>query len=161
MVYGRIIGLVAIAVMGAVFMASCGSEDDASADVTKAQFTKEAEAICADRKKEWDAFVNTYIKENEAKVKKTGKVTSAKEGREKSQELLDESLLPLLQEEQEKLEALDPPEADEVKIETMLQSRAEGIKTLEDDGVNALSDRELFGSFEKDANAYGLNCSMY
>lgn len=161
MSYRRIILVIVGMALGGALIGGCGGEDDASADVTKAQFVKEAEAICADRKKEWEAVVDVFIKENEAKVKKTGKATSTKEGREKSQEILDKSLLPLLQGEQEELEALESPEADEAKVEEMLQKRAEGIETLEDEGVNALSSDETFGTFDKDAKAYGLNCSLY
>jgi uncharacterized membrane protein len=158
--YGRIIGVVALMAIGVFLIGGCGGEDDASADVTKGQFTNEAEAICSERKKEWDAGVAAFTKENAAEEKRTGKPLDFKESNERSQEFFEASLLPLLQEEQEALEALDPPEADEAKVEAMLQSRTEGIEVLEDKGVESIIQRGTFGPFEKEAKAYGLSCSL-
>lgn len=161
MVYGRIIGVVAVMILGAALVLGCGDEGEAASEVTKAEFTKEAEAICAERKKDWDAEMAVFGKENKAEYERTGKVKNFKESNERAQEFFDASLLPLLKEEMEALEALELPEADEAKIEKMLQSRAQGIKAVEDEGVIVLGQRDTFGSFEKESKAYGLSCPLF
>jgi hypothetical protein len=69
-------------------------------------------------------------------------------------------MLPLLQREQEELEELDAPEADEGKVERMLESRAQGLEKLEAEGVEVLFEGDTFGDFEKEAKAYGLACGL-
>jgi molecular chaperone GrpE (heat shock protein) len=153
--YVRIIGVLAVLVMGVVFVAGCGDDGEASANVTKAEFVKEAEALCAERKKDWDAAASAFSKEYEAEE------LAFKEARKRSNAFFTASLLPLLTEEQEALEALDPPEEDKAQVEKMMQSRAQGIETLEDKGVNAIVNSSTFGAFEKEAKAYGLSCQLF
>jgi hypothetical protein len=152
--HGRIIGVVAAAVIGAALVAGCGSGSDASSEVTKAQFTKEAEAICAERKKDWDAEAAAFTKEAEAE----GEI-SFQESRERTDEFLSTTIIPILEDELTALEELDVPEGDEAKVEKMLKSRSRGIQELKDKGQDALFSEPL-KNFEKEAKAYGLNCSL-
>jgi hypothetical protein len=156
-VIGRICGVVALAALAvALMMMGCGDDSETSSNVTKAQFIKEAEAICAERKKEWDAETAVFVKETEAN--KEGE--SFAEVQKRAEEFFVAQILPLLRTEQENLEGLDPPEADEAQIEQMLQSRAQGLETLEDKGVESVLDKTIFGPFEREAKAYGIQCEL-
>ncbi|HKO38922.1 MAG TPA: hypothetical protein VJU14_11205 [Solirubrobacterales bacterium] len=150
----RIVGMLLLAGVAGLLVTGCGGGDDASADVTKAQFTQEAEAVCAERKKEWDAEVATFNDE----IQKDGGKISIKEQERKSEVLFVETLLPVLKTELEALEDLDAPTADEEQVEKMLQSRAEAIEQLEDKGVKALFTKNPMKTFENEAKAYGLSC---
>jgi len=153
-VHWRIIGVVAVMSMCVALAMGCGGEDDASAGVTKAEFTKEAEAVCAERKKDWDKAIAGYTKE----ASET-EFSDAKE-RARTEVFLDEELLPILQTELKSLEGLDVPAEDEEQVESMLKSRTQGIEKLEDKGAAALFYEEPFSTFEKEAKKYGLDCSM-
>jgi hypothetical protein len=146
--------MVAVVVMGAALVVGCGDDGEASSNVTKAEFTKEAEAVCKERKKDWEAALAAFQKESQEK----GRPGSAKE-KERAETLLGETLVPVLEEELTALEGLEVPEADEAKVEEMLQSRSEGVEKLEEGGVEALL-AGPFETFEKEAKAYGLDCSM-
>jgi hypothetical protein len=149
-----IVGISILAALTVSLATGCGGEDDASAEVTKTEFTKEAEAVCAERKKDWDKAIAVYTKE----ASET-EFSDAKE-RAQTEVFLDEKLLPILQTELKSLEGLDVPAADEEKVESMLQSRTQGIEKLEDKGAAALFYEEPFGAFEKEAKKYGLDCSV-
>lgn len=151
---GRICGVVALAALAAALVGGCGDGSEASSDVTKAQFTKEAEAVCSERKKDWDAKVAEFVKKSEAD--KVG----PKESEKRSEAFFAENMVPLLQTELDSLEDLDAPEADEAKVEKMLENRSQWVEKLEDEGVDALFEDGSLGDFEKEAKAYGLDCSM-
>jgi hypothetical protein len=152
--YRSIVGMLALAVVSAFVIAGCGGGEENS-EVTKAQFTKDAETVCAERKKDWEAALAAYEKEtNVAKEKET-----VAEERERTSAFIREDILPLLEEEQAALEDLDVPEADEEKIEQMLQTRSQALEEVEEGGVEAMA-RNPFLAFEKEAEAYGLDCSL-
>lgn len=153
MSYGRIISVVAVAALGAALVLGCGDGSEASSDVTKAEFTKEAETVCRERKEDWDAEVAAFSEQAKAEGE-----TDFDKAKRRSETFLSASLVPLLQEELGALEDLGMPEADEAKIEKMLQSRARGIERLEEDGPEALLGQP-FREFEREAKAYGLSCS--
>jgi len=151
--FRRILGLVAaVAALGALVI-GCGGggeETTASADVTKAQFLKEAGAVCVTRKKDWNSKAEALARE----YQEDGKEITPKE----ANRFLDEELFPLMQEEQEKLESLEVPVADEARIRKMLRTRAKAVEAVGDRGVAALSDPATFGAFWKESQAYGLTC---
>jgi precorrin-2 methylase len=127
-----------------------GGEETASANVTKADFLKQASAVCAERKKEWNSIAYAFAKEH----KEDGKEITPKE----ANKILDETLFPLMEEEQEKLERLEVPAGDEAQIQKMLQTRAKSLEAVESGGVTALGDPATFGKFWREASAYGLSC---
>jgi hypothetical protein len=152
--YGRIIGAVLVAIMCGGVVVGCSGEDDASADVTKAQFTEEADAVCAERKKDWDAMAAAFTRKTEAE-----EGVSFKEASERTDAFVSESIVPLLEDELASLEELDVPEGDEAKVDKMLQNRSRAIQKIKDEGSEVLLGNP-FKTFEKEAKAYGLNCSI-
>ena len=153
MLYGRIIGVVAVLVMGAALVTGCGDDGEASASVTKADFIEEAEAVCNERKENWDAEGEAFTKKRE----EADQLTNKKAVRW-SKEFFASNLVPVFEEELAALEELDVPEEDAAEVEKMLQSRARGVEELEKGGLESLFE-EPFAAFEKEAKAYGLNCT--
>jgi hypothetical protein len=149
--YRWIVGLLVSAAAFASMISACGDGDEASADATKAQFTKEAKAVCAESKKDWDAAIKAYNR-------KFG-LSSQEQERAQAEKLVDDSLVPILRTELKALEDLDAPEGDAEKIEKMLESRSQSIEELEDKGARGLFGAP-FQAFEKETEAYGFDCSL-
>lgn len=148
------IGVVVAALTIGAFAAGCGDGGDstASASVTKAQFVKKATAICADRKKRWEAKVASAKKEFEAE--------DASLDEEGAEELVSSSLLPLMKEELEELEDLGAPAGDEEKVSKILEARSEAIAKIEQSGVAAVYKPTTLGPFDEQAGKYGLKCPL-
>jgi precorrin-2 methylase len=146
------LGLVAAVAALSALGIGCGGggEETASANITKAEFLKQASAVCAERKKEWNSIAYASLKEH----KEEGNELTPKE----ANKLLDETLFPLMEEEQEKLERLEVPAGDEAQIQKMFQTRAKSLEEVESGGVTALGDPATFGKFWREAQAYGLSC---
>ncbi len=155
MLYGRISGalaLVALVVIGTVVVAGCGGGEDtaeATATSSKAEFTKQAHAVCAENRKEREAVLARFYKKPSK-----GNEEAALEA------LLEESLLPLLQKELKALEDLAPPEADQATVDQMLQSLARNLEEIEERGAAVAGDYKFFSRFEKEAEDYGLDCAI-
>lgn len=156
---GIAVGIVAIAALGV----GCGGSGDESATgseaavhIPKAQFVKKAESLCVDRRKErLAAAEESYNK----KVRAADPTAGTERFQELAEEVLTESILPSLRKQQEDLEALGTPAADEAKIEKMMQSLEQGIDELEQDGFEKLNYNQL-DPFEKETKAYGLKCKV-
>jgi len=144
---GIVVGVVVLAVG-----AGCGSGGDSST-VTKAEFKKQAEAICAKRKKEWQSSLAAYEKEvTDRKAAGNIKVqTEIAEG------LLAKNMLPALQEQLEALEELGAPEGSEEKAEAWLASLTKNVKEIEENGVESLV-ATTFQDFEKQSKDLGVSC---
>ena len=148
------VGVLAVAVLGA----GCGDdgESTASASVTKAQFTKEANSICAERRKEQTAAFENYGKEVQA-ASKDGEA-AAKAERKVANELIEEKILPSLEDQLDQMEELGAPTGDEAEIARMLNNLSKGIEELEEGGVRKLVEGGSLLDFQKEAKAYGLKC---
>ncbi|HET8955490.1 MAG TPA: hypothetical protein VFN18_07520 [Solirubrobacterales bacterium] len=128
-----------------------GSTADSTATLTKAQFVKKADEICAERKKEWNAEVAPERKELQAA---DGSVNEAK-----VEELIQGSLVPLMKEELQKLEALGAPAGDEKTVNTMMENRSKAIADIEADSA-AISSSESLTAFATEAQEYGVKCPL-
>lgn len=162
--YRWISGLVVAAVVLGVGVGCGGSSDDSESNVTKAQFVKQANVICADHAQERVKAANA---EYNKKVEEAGetKAGSAKAKAENAEletllaTLLEETIVPSLRDQQEELESLDVPAADEAKIEKMLQNLDKAIDAVEKEGIPGLVANH-FDPFEAEVKAYGLKCKI-
>jgi hypothetical protein len=141
-----------------VLVAGCGSGDDSTTEVTKAEFTKQANAICAGARKEREAASSTYAKEVAAKS--NGEPT-VKLQRDLAERMVDEKFLPSLENELRGLEELDAPAADEAEISKMLRTFSTEMGAVEKGGVRAILVGGGFSNFEKEAESYGLSCAVF
>jgi hypothetical protein len=141
------VGVVAIAAI----VAGCGSSDDESSSLTKAQFVAQADAICkagnAEIESEFEAFAKkNNIDENE-EPSKAQKV-----------ELSETILAPNVTNQAEEIRALEAPSGDEDEVSAMLDSLDEGVEEVEANPQAPFESKQPnpFGPANKLAQEYGL-----
>ena len=134
-------------------VSGCGGGGGES--LTKAEYTKQADEICATRKKEWKSDLAAYEKEVVEK-----KATNDPEAqKELAEVVLKDSMLPALQTQLEQLEELEAPEEIEAEAEKMVKSLASGVEGVEEGGVESLVGSG-FAKFGKEAKALGVTCPL-
>lgn len=146
-----------IAVLAAVaailmIVVGCGGGDDSSSDsssITKAQFVKQADAICEKGNKENEAEFEEFAKENGLSEKK--EPTKAQQ-----EEAISEIVAPSVQKQIEEIDALGAPEGDEKQIEAMVAAVEEGVEEIESDPTTLLEGKNPLGKGSKLAKEYGL-----
>lgn len=149
---------VAVGVTMLVLAVGCGGGGDSSTEVTKAEFTKQANAICAEeRKKRDDAYAN-YSKEVRARV---NGVAVPKLERALANKMIDETVVPSLESQLGQLEKLEAPAAEEAKISKMLRTLSKATVELEKGGIRKLVIGGKLTTFQEEAEGYGLDCSIY
>ena len=165
-----ILGLVA-GVVGLMLIAGCGGGGDSStaaaggaADatnasdsttLTKAEFTKQADAICASAKEEREAALADYSR----KVQEaSGGTANPSVERKVATAMIDESLLPSIQDQLKQIEDLGVPSADQKEIAKMLNTLAVAVNDLEQRGAEALLTGQRLADFQTEAKAYGFDC---
>jgi NADH dehydrogenase/NADH:ubiquinone oxidoreductase subunit G len=157
-----LIGIVVIA--GGCVGCGGGGEDEASASVTKAQFVKKADFICADSKRERTAIAEEIFNPKQRQGSHVVGAQSTEELEaeleELAEELLKEKMIPSLKNQQKKLESLGAPAADEAKVEKMLSNLEKAIDEIEQEGFRGLVGGNQFDEFEKEARTYDLHCKV-
>jgi len=144
--------LVAVAAV-ALVVAGCGSSDDSTTDstsLTKAEFLKQGNAICAAGNKEINTGFEEFFEEGEFSNKK--QPTQAQ-----FQEAAEEVVLPSVQKQIDELNELSPPEGEEEQFETLFENaEAQLEKGEEDPSLLTDENNDLFASVNKEASALGL-----
>lgn len=153
--YLRIIGVVAGCVFLVALVGGCGGGSGTSSSLTKAEFTKQANEICATRKKEWKTDLASY--EKEVVAQKAGSDPEAQ--KELAEDVLEESMLPSLQKQLDALEELGAPEEIEKQVDKMLKSLSSGVEGVEKNGVESLAGSG-FENFLREAKALGVTCPL-
>jgi len=161
----RWIGGIAVAVFLLVVGVGCGGgSGDTTSDITKAQFVKKADFICADYKsKRLAAAEKEYNpKQRQGSHSVGSKSTKELEAEleELAEKLLHETTIPLVRTQQEKLEALGAPAGDEEKVEKMLDNMEKATDEIEEEGFRGIIGGNQFDQFEKEAEKYGLSCKV-
>ena len=133
-------------VLAVVFAGGCGGSSD-SDSLTKAEFVKRAEAICAKHKAQVENDLFAYIAKN------TGEKSPSKAVQG---EAVTKTVVPIYRAELEEIEALGAPSDDEDQVGEILSSFEGGIAATEADPVRAFRVSGQFTEFSKLANAYGL-----
>lgn len=160
----RWIGGIAVALLLLGVGVGCGGgSGDTTPDITKAQFVKKADFICADSKqKRTDA-----AKELNQKQRQGTHIVGSKayeelqaELRVIAEKLLRETFFPLMRTQQKELEALGAPAGDEEKVEQMLDNLDQAVDEVEEEGLRGLIGGDQFDQFEEEAAGYGLNCKV-
>jgi hypothetical protein len=155
----RWISGVAVGVALMVMAVGCGGGGDSSTEVTKAEFTKQANSICAEGKKTRKAAFDNYNKEVEEKRSGANQVPKLEQ--QLANEMIDESVVPSLKEQLAQLEKLGVPAADEAEISKMLRNLTKAVGELEDGGVRQLVKGGKLATFQEEAEGYGLNCTLF
>jgi len=157
-----ILAIVGFAAVAALWAGCGGGSDetgstadstaDSTATLTKAQFVKKAGEICAERNKKFDAAVEPVRSELQSAD------GSARE--EIANEAILSSLVPLMEEELAKLEALGFPAGEEKTISKMMEDRAKAIADIEADPSAAVSSSASLTAFSLEMQKYGVTCPL-
>jgi hypothetical protein len=136
----------------AAIVAGCGSDDDSdtTASLTKTEFIKQADAICAKSEKQVSTEFEDFAKENDIPLDK-------EPSEEQSEELVEEVLIPSVQDQADGIRDLGLPSGDEDRVEAMLDALDEAIEEAEDDPAALFaSGSDPFAKANKLASDYGL-----
>lgn len=141
-------GVLAVLAVGA----GCGGDDDSSS-LTKAEFVKQADAIC---KKQEEKKNNELT----AAYEKLGK--EKKEGKKEQEAVITDVALPPISQMTEELADLGAPEGEEEKVEEMVGAFEEEVQKIEDDPAGTLTGKVgTFDEANKLAKDFGLkDCSL-
>ena len=142
--------LVGILMTTMLVAAGCGGDDEDS--LTKAEFVKQANAICTAGDEEINQRLESFLKENEPSGQR---LTDAQltEGAE-------EVLLPSLRKQVDKIAALGTPSEDGEEAEEIVQGAEEALEEVEDEPALAApqtGDRNPFAEVNEKAREYGLD----
>ena len=133
--------------VAALGLGACGGDDERP--LTKAEYIERGSAICT---------------EGSQKIEAGAKATFSQQGSippvEEIRQFADEIVAPTIENEVERLRELGPPEADEERIEDILQAGSDGVDTVREDATILLSRTDDgFNTYRELSSAYGLqNC---
>jgi hypothetical protein len=140
--------IIAIGIIAAAcVVAGCGSsEETAEAAVTKAEFIKQAEAICDEARYE---ARNAEAAWEKAEGKRLDFATA-----------LRQVIGPALQQEAEELQSLTVPKEDEAKLTRMFGNLSKGATAFAAEGLKSKSTLN-YEAFKREAEAYGLGACRF
>lgn len=168
--YRWIVGL-CMGAISLILVVGCGGGGDSStsadggdstAIISKAEFTKQANQICAKAKKQREAGIaETDEKYYELEGQDvSGKPANVQLEKKIGEENLNKTLLPSMKEQVAGLEEIGLPKGGEAKVSKMLASYSAGIEDVEERGLEALLSAEQLFDFQKEAEDYGLDCPL-
>lgn len=135
-----------VAVLAALLaFAGCGGGDDTT-EITKAEFTKQANAGCKEHAKERDELFKATINE----------VDASETTRADQEKLIDEVLIPPFEKDIENLKSLGAPAGDEEQVEEIIEEMEKAVKKVEAQPLVALRSSSQFAQARAAAVKYGL-----
>ena len=147
----KLIAVLAAAAAILMIGAGCGGGSDSSSDsssLSKAQFIKQADAICEKGNKESNKEVEEFVEDNNVNTNKPTK--------KQQEEVITEVVAPNVQGQVEEISELSAPSGDEKKIEAMVGAVEEGVEELEADPTTLIEGKNPLGKGSKLAKEYGL-----
>ncbi|HET7590626.1 MAG TPA: hypothetical protein VFK14_10665 [Solirubrobacterales bacterium] len=142
-----------LAALAAISMiaAGCGGGDSTdSSSLTKAEFVKQGNALCAKGNKEINQGFEEFAKENGFSEKQ--KPTKAQ-----MTEVIETVVIPGIRGQVEGIEGLEPPSGEEAKVEAITDAANEALEKGEEDPAVLTSQKAgPFAKADKLASAYGL-----
>lgn len=142
---GAFLAVVAVSVAALLAFAGCGGGDETTA-LTKAEFTKQANAGCKEHTKERDELFKAAIAE----------VSSGEATRADQEKLISEVLLPPFEKDIENLKSLGAPAGDEEKVQAIIEEMEKAVKKVEAKPLVALRSSSQFAEARAAAVKYGL-----
>ena len=134
-------GACAALLTGALFIAGCGGGDDA---LTKSEFLKQGNAICKKGNQDIDKAANQTFEKGQEPTK--AQVTK----------FAEDTLIPSVDEQISGLRDLNPPSADEDKVNAILDEAESSLDKVKADPSLFASNQDPFKKANQMANAYGL-----
>jgi hypothetical protein len=143
--------LVAVAAI-AMIVAGCGGSSDSSestSSLTKAQFVKQGNAICAKGNKEIQEGFEEFEKEVGSQNKQPTKAQLT--------EAIETIVLPAVRQQVEGVKALGAPSGEEAEVEAITDSAEEAVEKGEEDPAALTTEKaDPFAKANKLAREYGL-----
>lgn len=140
----RLIPLI-VALVALSLAAGCGGDDDPSP--TKAEFTKQANAIC---KATVEEVQDGFAKLIQTSVPKSQENTVASA-------FVDSTVAPAFQGQIDEIRALGAPEGDEQQVEAILVAMEDGLETSQEEPLVFIRTGSAFQQAQAKARAYGLS----
>jgi hypothetical protein len=149
----RLSALPAVALAIVVAVAGCGgsgaSGDTTTASISKAEFIKKADAICAKGGKQSLSEFLAFEKEN--KIPEGKEPTTAQWA-----EIGTKVLVPALQQQVDEIRRLGSPAGDEAQIEAFLHRGEEAVEKLEENPETAKSPSKVLADAHEVIKGYGF-----
>jgi hypothetical protein len=131
----RLFALLAGVMAIAIVAAGCGSSSDDSTEtvvLTKTEFIKEGDAICAKGTETLNQEAEDFAEENDVDTDNPSKGDQ--------EEVITTVIGPALQSQADELSALGAPEGEEETVEAIVEALEEGAQELEDDPASLLEE---------------------
>jgi hypothetical protein len=125
-----------------VATAACGGDDD---ELTKAEFVRQANAICKAGNEQLDAAVDETFMGNQ------------RPSNAQLEEFATETVIPNIQRQIDDLRALEAPSEDEEQVEEILDSAQGEVDRLENEPIGLFTDETSFVETNKLSRAYGID----
>lgn len=136
----------------AMIVAGCGGGGDSTTDsssLTKAEFLKQGNAVCAKGNKEIEEGFEEFEQENGLQNKQPTKAQLT--------EAIETVVLPAVRDQVEGIEALGAPSGEEAKVEAITDAAGEAVEEGEEDPASLSSEKaDPFAEANELANEYGL-----
>jgi hypothetical protein len=136
----------------AMIVAGCGGSSDSSestSSLTKAQFLKQGNAVCAKGNKEIQEGFEEFEKESGSQNKQPTKAQLT--------EAIETIVLPGVGKQVEGIKALPAPNGEEAEVEAITDAAEEALEKGEEDPVALTTEKaDPFAKANKLANEYGL-----
>jgi hypothetical protein len=149
----RFVALLAALAALALIVAGCGGGSSSTAStsaLSKAEFVKQGNAICAKGNEEIEEGFEKFVKENNIKPNK--KPTKAQQT-----EAAEEILLPTVRKQVEGIRALGLPSEGEEEADNVLKAAEKGLEEAEEDPSSAATENgKQFAEANKLAREFGL-----
>jgi hypothetical protein len=147
----RLIAMLACVMAIAIVAAGCGSGDDSTETVvlTKAEFIKQGDAICAKGSKQIEDEADEFAEENDIDINNPSKGDQ--------EEVIVTVVVPSLQTQADELSELGAPDGEEEKAEAMIAALEAGAEELEDEpGTLLENEADPLGGANKIAHEFGF-----
>lgn len=146
----RLIALLVGAMAVAMVAAGCGGDGDDDSSLTKAQFVKQGNAICAAGNKKMEGEFEAFAKEHNLSEKKAPSEAQFTE-------LAEQIIVPGVSTQVEELRGLPAPSGDEEQVDEILTAAEDAVAETEDDPSSVADEKtDPFAEANKLARAYGL-----
>jgi hypothetical protein len=144
------VGLLALGLL----VAGCGSSADSSEEntssLTKAQFIKQADAVCEKAGDEIEGEVEAFAEENEIP-------TDKEPSDEVKEEIVTEVIVPNIEEQAEGIAALGAPSGEEEQVDQIVEGiETAASETSEDPGSVISGGEGAFKGVNEEAKEYGF-----